>query len=71
MKFGVNLGIAGKIWVGNLNKKGNLFLNKEDMTLEVINAVVELIKSNDEKNMTTELRDGKKRYLLSVQESKD
>lgn len=68
MKFGIGLGISNKILVGNLNKKGDMFLNKEDKTLEAVNAVIELIKYNDSKNMTTEIRDSKKRYILSFQE---
>ena len=68
MKFGIQLGITNNIWVGNINKKGNQFLNKEDKTLEVINAVVELVKNNDANNMTTELNDGKKRYILTLKE---
>ena len=68
MKFGLNLGITNTIWVGNLNKKGDMFLNKEDKTLEAVNAVIELIKYNDSKNMTTEMRDDKKRYILSIKE---
>ena len=68
MKFGISLGISNKILVGNLNKKGDMFLNKEDKTVETLNSVVELIRSNDAKNMTTEIRDSKKRYILSLQE---
>lgn len=68
MKFGVQLGFTNNIWIGNINKKGNQFLNKEDKTLEVVNAVVELIKRNDKKNLTTELNDGKRRYILTLKE---
>lgn len=66
MKFGVQKGFSGNIWVGNLNKQGNQFLNKEDKTVEVLNAVIELIKENDSKNMTTELSNKDKRYILSL-----
>ena len=67
MKFGVQLGITNNIWVGNINKKGNMFLSKEDKTPEVLKSVIELIKENDKHNKTTELNDGKNRYLLSVE----
>lgn len=68
MKFGVSLGISNIIWIGNINKSGNAFLNKEDKTVEVMDRVIQLIQSNDKLNKTTELTDGKKRYILSVKE---
>lgn len=68
MKFGVSLGISNIIWIGNINKSGNSFLNKEDKTVEVLDRVIQLIQSNDKLNKTTELIDGKKRYILSVKE---
>ena len=67
MKFGVQLGISNRILVGNINKKGNMFLNKEDKTVEVLNAVIELIKENNEDNNTTEIASDKERYLLSLE----
>lgn len=67
MKFGVQKGISNNIWVGNLNKKGDQFLNKEDKTVEVLNAVIDLIRHNDRENMTTELLDSDNRYIFSVE----
>ena len=66
MKFGVSLGITGNIWVGNLNKKGNMFLNKEDKTLEVLQAVLSLIEENDKNNKTTELTSKDMRYIFEI-----
>ena len=57
MKFGLQLGINNRILVGNLNKKGTEFLNKEDKSLEVLSTVIELINENDKKSLTTELKD--------------
>ena len=66
MKIGLHLGMTGKIYAGTLNKKGNMFLQKEDKTLEAVNAVKELIEQNNIKNLTTEITDNEYRYILSV-----
>lgn len=68
VKFGVQKGISGNIWVGNVNAKSNEFTKKEDKTLQVVVAVMELIQENDSKGMATVITDGKKRYILSVEE---
>jgi hypothetical protein len=66
MKFGIQLGIGNKILVGNINKKGNMFLQKENKTIEVLQAVIDLIQSNKKNNMTTELVSSDTRYILSL-----
>lgn len=44
-KFGVQYGpVTKQIFVGRINKAQNLFLEKEDCTLECVCAVVELLK---------------------------
>ena len=68
MKFGVSLGISNIIWIGNINKSGNAFLNKEDKTVEVLDRVIQLIQSNEKSNKTTELTDDK---TLTLQERRD
>jgi hypothetical protein len=67
MKFGVQLGIGNSILVGNINKKGTLFLQKEDKTVEVLQAVIDLIAENNKNNMTTELVSLDTRYILSLE----
>ena len=45
-KYGVQAGaFSDKIWVGRLSKSGTVFLDKEDMTKEVIWAVAEWVMS--------------------------
>lgn len=49
MKFGIQYGyFGGKINVGNLNKYGTEFLNKEDLTGPAIWAVAEWLEARDE-----------------------
>jgi len=66
MKFGIQLGIKNNIWIGNINKKGTMFLQKEDKTVAVLNEVIKMIRNNDEDGLTTELADDKYRYIISL-----
>ena len=67
MKFGIGLGIKNNIWVGNINKKRDIFLNKEDKTLEVLSVVMELVRANNKNNETTELQSDTERFILSLE----
>jgi len=69
MKFGISQSpLTNNIYVGRLNKKGNEYLEKEDMTLEALYAVIKHIEQNiehDGHNTVNITNDGVK-YELSL-----
>lgn len=67
MRFGIQRGVHSDLWVGNLNRNDDRFLNAEDKTRAILNAVIALIRHNNKKNRTTELDGNDNRYILSVE----
>ncbi|RLA80367.1 MAG: hypothetical protein DRG78_11115 [Epsilonproteobacteria bacterium] len=69
MKFGIMQSpLTNAIYVGRLNKKGNEFLEKHDMSLEAFMAVVNHIATNmeDEGNNTVNISSEKVVYSLTL-----
>ena len=65
-KFGVMVGIKNQILVGSLNKKGNMFLSKEDMTVECLVAVAEHVENFGE-DVIISKADGTPEYKIIVE----
>jgi len=69
MKFGIAQSpLTNNIYVGRLNKKETEWLEKEDMTLRVVSAVVDHIKQiqETEDNNTISISGGGKKYSLTL-----
>ena len=71
MKFGVAQSpLTNNIYVGRLNKKGNEYLEKQDMTMEVFMSVINHIKQNieDEGSNTINIssNNGTVKYSLTL-----
>ena len=66
-EYHVGCGITG-IFAGTLNKKGNMWVNKSDVTDEVINAVAQYCLEN---NVGMKFDYKGKRYRLAVTEIKE
>ena len=60
--YHVGCGIAG-IYAGTLNKKGDMWTNKSDVTQEVLNCAFEYLYSNEKEIRAT--IDGK-RYVMRI-----
>ena len=60
--YHVGCGIAG-IYAGILNKKGDMWINKSDVTQEVLNCAFEYLYSNEKEIKAT--IDGK-RYAMRI-----
>jgi hypothetical protein len=63
-EYHVGCGITG-IFAGTLNKNGDKWINKSDVTDEAFSAVAQYCVENDE---ALEFSYNKKRYRLSVEE---
>lgn len=61
-EYHVGCGIAG-IYAGTLNKKGNMWVNKSDVTEEVLNCAFEYLYSNNK--VITATIDGTK-YVMQI-----
>ena len=61
--YHVGCGIAG-IYAGTLNKKGDMWVNKSDVTDEAINAVAQFLLEHEE---AMEFNYQGKRYRLAVE----
>lgn len=61
--------LSNKIHVGKLNKAGDEFLEKQDMTMEAFMAVINHIKTNieDEGNNTVNIGGGDVLYSLTLE----
>lgn len=62
-EYHVGCGIAG-IYAGTLNKKGDMWVNKSDVTDEAINAVAQFLLEHEE---AMEFNYQGKRYRLAVE----
>lgn len=62
-KYHVGCGITG-IYAGTLNKKGDMWVNKSDVTDEAISAVAQFLLEHEE---TMEFNYQGKRYRLAVE----
>ncbi len=62
VEYHVGCGIAG-IYAGTLNKKGNMWLHKSDVTNEAVSAVAQYLL---QENKSLKFNYNGKRYKLSV-----
>ena len=71
MQFGINFNdLTGQVYIGRLNKKGDMFLEKQEAIKETLVTVMKLIKFNDENNQYTALVDDEFEYIFTVTKRK-
>ena len=66
-KFGIsNSPLTDRIFVGRLNKKGDTYLEKQDMTVTALWATIEHVMSKNESGENVAISDDDFRYSIAV-----
>lgn len=56
------------IFAGTINKKGDMWLKKEDVTRDFIACIIEFVGINDTRTIKV---DGKDKFIVSIKEIKE